>query len=40
MTALDRLFEGKWKKGSVPELWDGKTSERIVAHLEKVLAAG
>ena len=38
--ALDRLFEGKWKKGAVPELWDGRTSERIVAHLEKVLAAG
>ena len=38
--ALDRLFEGKLKKGAVPELWDGRTSERIVAHLEKVLAAG
>ena len=38
--ALDRLFEGKWKKGAVPELWDGRTSERIVTHLEKVLAAG
>ena len=36
--ALDRLFEGKWKKGAVPELWDGRTSERIVAHLEQLLA--
>lgn len=35
--ALDVLFAGEWKKGSVPELWDGKTSERIVAELERAL---
>jgi UDP-N-acetylglucosamine 2-epimerase (non-hydrolysing) len=23
------IFEGKMKKGSIPELWDGKTAERI-----------
>lgn len=28
--ALEKLFSGKWKKGSIPELWDGKTSQRIV----------
>jgi UDP-N-acetylglucosamine 2-epimerase (non-hydrolysing) len=28
--ALEKLFSGCWKKGSIPELWDGKTSERIV----------
>jgi UDP-N-acetylglucosamine 2-epimerase (non-hydrolysing) len=28
--ALDKLTSGNWKKGSIPELWDGKTSERIV----------
>lgn len=28
--ALEKLFSGHWKKGSIPELWDGKTSERIV----------
>jgi UDP-N-acetylglucosamine 2-epimerase (non-hydrolysing) len=28
--AMEKLFSGKWKKGSIPELWDGKTSERIV----------
>lgn len=28
--AMQQLFAGKWKKGSIPELWDGKTSERIV----------
>jgi UDP-N-acetylglucosamine 2-epimerase (non-hydrolysing) len=28
--ALDKLFSGKWKKGSIPELWDGKAGQRIV----------
>lgn len=28
--AFRTLFEGKWKQGQTPELWDGKTSERIV----------
>lgn len=28
--ALDTLFDGNWKKGGIPELWDGKTAERIV----------
>jgi len=28
--ALIRLQSGNWKKGSIPPLWDGKTSERIV----------
>jgi len=28
--AFECLFSGKWKKGSIPELWDGKTSLRIV----------
>jgi UDP-N-acetylglucosamine 2-epimerase (non-hydrolysing) len=27
---MEKLFSGKWKKGSIPELWDGKTAERIV----------
>ncbi|WP_152286920.1 non-hydrolyzing UDP-N-acetylglucosamine 2-epimerase [Flavicella marina] len=27
---FQKLFAGNWKKGTVPELWDGKTSERIV----------
>ena len=30
---LDKLFNGEWKKGSIPELWDGKTSPRIIDHL-------
>ena len=36
--ALDRLFAGEWKKGGIPELWDGRTSERIVSALESLLA--
>ncbi|MDF1548027.1 MAG: UDP-N-acetylglucosamine 2-epimerase (non-hydrolyzing) [Bacteroidales bacterium] len=28
--AMDKLFAGQWKKGTIPEWWDGKTSERIV----------
>lgn len=28
--ALDVLFAGEWKKGGIPELWDGKAAERIV----------
>jgi len=35
--ALDRLFAGKWKKGAIPELWDGRAGERIVGHLETLL---
>lgn len=27
---LNKLFSGNWKKGNIPELWDGKTSERII----------
>ena len=28
--AMEKLFSGQWKKGSIPDLWDGKTGERIV----------
>lgn len=31
--ALDKLFAGQWKKGAIPELWDGHTAERIIAIL-------
>jgi len=36
--ALDRLFAGNWKKGSIPEKWDGRTGARIVEALEGLLA--
>jgi UDP-N-acetylglucosamine 2-epimerase (non-hydrolysing) len=28
--AMEKLFSGEWKTGSIPEMWDGKTSDRIV----------
>jgi UDP-N-acetylglucosamine 2-epimerase (non-hydrolysing) len=28
--ALDKLFAGNWKQGTIPVLWDGHTAERIV----------
>ena len=36
--AMKILLEGKWKKGGIPEKWDGKTAERItdiLIHLNK-----
>lgn len=30
---LNKLFDGKWKQGNIPPLWDGKTAERIVDNL-------
>lgn len=35
--AIDRLLTGRWKKGSVPPLWDGRTAPRIVDRLEHLL---
>lgn len=42
LTALDtlekdlaKLINGKYKKGRIPELWDGSTSERIIEKLIK-----
>ena len=32
--AMEKLFAGNWKKGGIPELWDGKTSGRIVRILK------
>ena len=28
--AMEILFSGKWKKGGIPEFWDGKAGQRIV----------
>ena len=36
--AFEKLFAGKWKRGAIPEMWDGKTGPRIVKHLEQLLA--
>lgn len=27
---IDKIMDGAWKKGKVPEMWDGKSAERIV----------
>lgn len=35
--ALDRLFAGQWKQGTIPPLWDGHAAERIVAALAGTL---
>ena len=34
---LEKLFTGEWKKGGIPELWDGKAAERIVQHIIELL---
>jgi UDP-N-acetylglucosamine 2-epimerase (non-hydrolysing) len=28
----------QWKKGAIPPKWDGKAAEKIVEHLERLLA--
>ncbi len=33
---LAEIINGDWKKGSIPELWDGKCSSRIVEILNKL----
>jgi UDP-N-acetylglucosamine 2-epimerase (non-hydrolysing) len=35
--AMEKLFIGNWKKGGIPELWDGKAAERIVQHIIELL---
>lgn len=37
--AMGRLFRGEWKRGEIPEKWDGHAGERIVAELERLLHA-
>ena len=34
--AFNKLFNGEWKKGNIPPLWDGKTGCRIVDELNKI----
>ncbi len=34
--AFRKLFAGQWKKGTVPELWDGAAAKRIVSHIIKL----
>lgn len=34
--ALKELFAGRWKTGSIPDLWDGHTGQRIVEQLLQI----
>ena len=34
--AMKKLFDGRWKVGTIPEKWDGKAAERIVEELLKL----
>jgi UDP-N-acetylglucosamine 2-epimerase (non-hydrolysing) len=36
--ALKRLMEDHWKKGSIPDKWDGQAAIRIVVEIERLLA--
>jgi UDP-N-acetylglucosamine 2-epimerase (non-hydrolysing) len=33
---LKKLFAGNWKKGTIPDLWDGNTAQRLVQILIKI----
>jgi UDP-N-acetylglucosamine 2-epimerase (non-hydrolysing) len=35
--ALERLLAGRWKKGAIPEKWDGRAGERIAEALDRLL---
>jgi UDP-N-acetylglucosamine 2-epimerase (non-hydrolysing) len=35
---LDRLFAGQWKRGTIPDKWDGRSGARIVTLLERLLS--
>ncbi len=37
--AAIEVLDGKLKKGSIPELWDGKAAERIVSIISQKLSA-
>jgi UDP-N-acetylglucosamine 2-epimerase (non-hydrolysing) len=38
VASVDAILAGRGKRGRAPELWDGRASERIVAHLTAWLA--
>jgi len=34
--AFEKLFSGNWKKGGIPDLWDGRAAVRIVKHVKEL----
>ncbi|WP_276133814.1 non-hydrolyzing UDP-N-acetylglucosamine 2-epimerase [Polluticoccus soli] len=38
--AFARLFAGSWKKGGIPDKWDGKSADRIVSTLLAIYTDG
>lgn len=36
--ALNKLFAGNWKKGSVPDRWDGNAAVRIVSQFQEIFS--
>ncbi len=36
---LEQLLAGRWKRGAIPPLWDGRAAERIAEVLERSLVA-
>jgi UDP-N-acetylglucosamine 2-epimerase (non-hydrolysing) len=34
---FEKIINDKWKKGGIPEKWDGKAGDRIVNAINKIL---
>jgi UDP-N-acetylglucosamine 2-epimerase (non-hydrolysing) len=37
ISAINKVISGKWKKGKVPELWDGNAANRVINHIIKIM---
>ena len=35
--AFKKLFSDQWKRGGIPERWDGKTGDRILKQIQKII---
>jgi len=33
---IQTILQNKWKKGSIPPLWDGNTANRIIDAIQKI----
>jgi UDP-N-acetylglucosamine 2-epimerase (non-hydrolysing) len=34
---VDRILKGRFKKGTIPPLWDGRAGERIAGIVDQIL---